>query len=207
MLRGRSLVVAVLLLSCLVAAAKDKKKFLLPIDVLQARTVLVVVDPDAGTDIQNPNANRAAREDVEKALMKWGRFSIALEAANADLIVTVRRGNGKVARATIGGIPTNNRPVVMQPTDSGVRIGGRSGNSSTQGDPSNSEPSAPRPQVEMGPSQDMFAVYRGNREYPLESPAVWSYSAKDALQAPGVPAVEEFRKLVVESEKLQSGKP
>jgi hypothetical protein len=32
----------------LVAAGKDKKKMILPKDVLEAKTVLVVIDPDAG---------------------------------------------------------------------------------------------------------------------------------------------------------------
>jgi hypothetical protein len=86
MLQRRILTISVLLLSCLVATAKDKKKALLPADVLRAHTVLVLVDPSAGTDVQNPNANRTAQEDVEKALMEWGRFSLALDARTADLI-------------------------------------------------------------------------------------------------------------------------
>lgn len=205
----RSLAVSVLLLSCLAADGKDKKKVLLPTDVLQARTVLVVADPDAGVEIQDPNANRTAREDVEKALMNWGRFSLAMDASNADLIITVRKGNGKIAQPTIGGVPVNGRPVVLQPTDSGGRIGGRVGNPPIAGDPSNTQfPSAsPRPEVEVGSSQDMFAVYRGSRENPLDSPPVWRYSAKNALQSPGVPAVEEFRKLITEAEKQQASKP
>ena len=55
--------------------------------------------------------------------MKWGRFSLAQDAREADLIVTVRRGNGKVAQETIGGIPQNNRHAVLEPTGSGIRIG------------------------------------------------------------------------------------
>ena len=93
----RILALSVLLLSCLVGTAKDKKKVLLPADVLQAQTVLVVIDPNAGIDAQNPNANRTAQEDVEKALMKWSRFSLALDARTADLIITVRKGSGKIA--------------------------------------------------------------------------------------------------------------
>lgn len=50
---------------------KDKKK-ILPAYVLQARTVLVVVDPDAGISLLDPNANRIAQENVEKALGSGG---------------------------------------------------------------------------------------------------------------------------------------
>jgi hypothetical protein len=202
---SRSLAVFLLLLSGLAASAKDKKKTPLPADILQARTVLVVIDPDAGMAIDDPNANRIARDDVEKAVMKWGRFQLAQEASTADLIMVVRRGNGKIAQNTIGGLPTNGRSVILQPTDSGARIGGRQGNSGNAGDPSNTEPSQPHPQTEIGDAQDMFVVYRGNKDEPhwatLDSPPVWRYSAKDALADPDVPAVEIFRKLVAETEK------
>jgi hypothetical protein len=205
MFSRRCLAVATLLLFCLAASAKDKKKALLPADVLQAQTVLVVIDPNAGMSVEDPNANRIAREDVEKALMKWGRFSLAIEGSTADLIITVRKGNGKTVQPTIGGVPVNNRPVVLQPTDSGGRVGGRQGTSGDAGDPSNPQSSAPTPQLEIGQNQDMFVVYRGNKEdphaVPLDSPPVWRYTANDALQSPGVPAVEVFRQLIAESEK------
>jgi hypothetical protein len=205
MLSRRCLAVATLLLSCLAASAKDKKKNLLPADVLQAQTVLVVIDPNAGMSVEDPNANRIAREDVEKALMKWGRFSLAMEGSTADLIITVRKGTGKTVEPTIGGVPANNRPVVFQPTDSGARVGARQGTSGNAGDPSNPQSSTPSPQLEIGQNQDMFVVYRGNKadpySAPLDSPPVWRYTATDALQSPGVPAVEVFRQLVAESEK------
>jgi hypothetical protein len=211
MLHRRSLTISVLLLSCLVATAKDKKKALLPADVLRAHTVLVVVDPKAGTDLQNPNANRTAQEDVEKALMEWGRFSLALDARTADLIITVRKGSGKIAQPTLGGIPNNNRPVVLEPTDSGGRIAVRPGSVGDPSDPQ-SPSSGPQPQVEVGQSQDMFVLYRCTTKddenwAPLDAPPVWRYAAKDALQSPGVPAVEVFRKLIADSEKQLAATP
>jgi hypothetical protein len=115
--------------------------------------------------------------------------------------------NGKIAQPTVGGVPLNNRPIIFEPTDSGGRIGGHSGNPSQVGDPTNSQPESPRPQVEAGQAQDMFAVYRGKREDALDSSAVWRYSAKDALRSPGVPAVEEFKKLIAEAEKQKAARP
>ena len=205
----KSLVVFLLIVSFLVAFGKNKKKVLLPADILQARTVLVVVDPDAGIVPEAPNANPNARDDVEKALMRWGRFSLAMEDSNADLIITVRRGNGKIAEPSVGGVPVNNRSVILQPSDSGGRIGAQRGNPANAGDPGSSQwPSeGPHPQEEIGSSQDMFVVYRGGRDHPLDSPAVWRYSAKDALRSPDVPAVEEFQKLITEAEKQQAAKP
>jgi hypothetical protein len=203
----RSLALSVLLLYCLVAVGKDKKKVLLPADVLEARTVLVVVDPDAGLALEAPMANRTAQEDVEKALMNWGRFTIAPDASTADLIISVRKGNGKIAQQTIGGVPINNRPVVLEPTDSGIGMGGHTGNPGQIGDPTNPQPRTSSPQEEVGQSQDMFVVYRGKRDDALDSPAVWRYSAKDALRSPGVPAVDAFRKLIAEAEKQQAATP
>jgi hypothetical protein len=216
MFNYRNFLVSVLVLSCAVAAAKDRKKGLLPADILQARTVLVVVDPDAGVAIEEPNANRTAQQDVEKALMKWGRFTLAMDGSNADLIITVRKGSEKMVRPTIGGIPTNNRPVIFEPTDSGGRIGGRQGNPGGAGDPSDPSstsdphPQAPHPQIEVGQSQDTFVVYRSSKDdphaAPLDAAPVWRYTARDALQSPGVPAVEAFRKLIDDSVK-QLAKP
>jgi hypothetical protein len=195
------------LLCSLSAFAKDKRKVILPNDVLEARTVLVVVDPDAGVAVDAPTANRTAQEDVEKALMNWGRFNIAVDASTADLIILVRKGNGKIAQPTIGGVPTNNRPVIVEPTDSGISIGGRKGNPPQAGDPTNAAPQSPSPQVEVGQAQDKFEVFRGKRDNPLDYPALWRYSAKDALRSPSAPVVDEFRKLIAEAEKQRASKP
>jgi hypothetical protein len=57
----------------------------------------------------------------------------------------------------------------------------------------------------------MFVVYRGNKDEPdwnpLDAPAVWRYSGKDALASPSVPAVDVFRKLIAESEKQLASNP
>lgn len=70
-LRKLLAVTAIILCSAL-APAKDEKKAVLPADVLHARTVLVIVDPTAGVDVRDPNANRVARAEVEKALDQLG---------------------------------------------------------------------------------------------------------------------------------------
>ena len=80
---------------CVVADGKDKKKVLLPADVLQAKTALIVIDPAAGVSPDAPNANRTAQEDVEKAMMKWGRFELVPNVSSADLIITVTKRERK----------------------------------------------------------------------------------------------------------------
>ena len=49
-------------------------------------------------------------------------------------------------------------------------------------------------------------VYRGKQDNAIDTPSVWLYSAQDALRSPGVPAVDEFRKVIIEAEK-QAAKP
>ena len=205
-----------IILCCALAPAKDKKKAILPVDVLSARTVLVIVDPTAGVDAADPNANRLARTDVENALAMWGRFRLVQEGTTSDLIIMVRKGNGKVIQPAIGGTPVNGTPPIdvgstTSPTQTTTRAGGHWG--TIPNDPSNAgtQPSTPHPQVEAGSSQDMFAVYRGNKDEPdwnpLDAPAVWRYSGKDALASPSVPAVDVFRKLIAESEKQLASNP
>lgn len=197
-------------LLCSVAVAKDKKKIVLPEDILKARTVLVAVDPDAGIDANDPNANSKARDTVERALMDWGRFTPLMDAETADLIIIVRKGNCDAARPTIGGVPANGRPVVLQPTDSGVRVGGRRGNPNDAGDPTNTQASDPHSRVEIGAGDDTFAVYRGTNNPnsdPLASPPVWRFVGKDALKSPKVPAVQAFREVIAEAEKQRDSKP
>ncbi|MDR3741231.1 MAG: hypothetical protein P4L40_19605 [Terracidiphilus sp.] len=203
----KTVTVSLLLLCSLSASAKDKKKILLTSDILEAQTVLVLVDPDAGVAIDAPMANRYAQRDVERALLRWGRFTIALDDSTADLIITVRKGNGRIAQPTIGGVPLNNRPVIFDPTDSGGTAGGHRGNPPLNGDPTNTQPREPAPQAEVGEAQDTFAVFRGRRAAALDYPPVWRYIARDALRSPTVPAVDEFRKLIAEAEKQQAAKP
>lgn len=201
-MRYTSIFVSLLLLAPL-AQAKNKKAPLAA-DVLRAQTVLVVIDPEAGEPLTDPSANRNARDEVEKALMKWGRYRLALDAQTADLVFSVRRGTGRSVTPTIGNLPTDNRPVILQPTDGGVRAGQQRGrppdlNQPGIGGPQDTEP---RPRTDVGASEDTLEVYRGGVEHPLDAPAIWRYTGKDGLRAPKVPAVEQFQKAVDESEKI-----
>jgi hypothetical protein len=56
-------------------------------------------------------------------------------------------------------------------------------------------------------SEDSFEVYRGGLQYPLDAAPVWRYIAKDGLNGPQVTAVEQFQKVLSESEKQHQQKP
>jgi hypothetical protein len=188
------------------AKDKDKKKPSLPEYVLRASTVLVVVSPDAGEPVDHPMANATARENVEKALMQWGRLRLVLDGQESDLVIAVRTGSGKLVQPTIKGGPIDSRPGEVQPTDGGIRIGGQQGrpplNDPGMG-PQNGPQNGPHISNHVGPSEDTFEVYRGGVSDPLNAPTVWRYTARDSLRAPEVSAVEEFRKAIVEAEKPQ----
>jgi len=208
-MRGtKYIALAVLTMGCLIADGKNKKKVLLPADIVQAQTAFVMVDPDAGAQVDAPLANTTARDDVEKALMNWGRFRLVMNASDADIVFVVHKGSGKMVEPTIGGIPQNNRPVIFEPSDSGGRVGGSRG-TPPGGGPVSADPS---PQIEVGAAEDTFAVYRGSagntERDALAAPSVWRYVAKDGLRSPSVPAVSEFKKVLLEAEKqLQNQQP
>jgi len=195
----RSLIAGLLLLS-VSAPAKDKKKALLPEIVLQARTVMVIVDPESGLSIANPSENTTARNDVTSALEKWGRFSPTLDQNFADLVIVLHKG-GRAMKPTIGGVP-NEAPgtVWSRDRDVNVRIGGAppglgSDDSGRMGGPS--------PRTELSNGDDVFAVYLGKTENPLDASPIWRYSAHDALQHPSVPAVDKFHKAIEQAEKAK----
>jgi hypothetical protein len=185
------------------ANAKDKKKPSLPDYVLRATTVLVVVSPDAGEPLDQPMANTTARENVEKALLEWGRLQPVLDGQETDLVIAFRTGSGKMVQPTVKGGPTDSRGGVMQPVDGGIRVGGQQGHPPPLTDPGVAPQNGPHISNEIGPAEDTFEVYRGGVQYPLDSTPVWRYVAKDCLRAPKVSAVEEFRKAIAEAEKLQ----
>jgi len=187
------------------ATAKDKKKPVLPEYVLRAETVLVMIDPDAGEPLDQPAVNAAARDNVEKALLEWGRYRLVLDGQHSDLVIVVRTGSGKMSRPTIKGGGIDQRGGVAQSTDTTVRIGvqhGQNPNSNPTMDPMGRQPHISN---EIGPSEDSFEVYMGTAQDPRDARPVWRYIKKDCLKpSPQVPAVEEFRKTVADAEKSKT---
>ena len=190
------------------ASAKKKDKVYLPAYVLKAQTVLVVILPGSGEPLDDITANRKAREEVEKAFLKWGRYRLALDADQADLVIGVRKGTGKVANPTINGGPVDSRPGTIETTDSQIRIGVQQGHPPDVSDPMGSNPANNRVHtgMEVDAADDTLQVFQGGVQYPLDNPAVWRFTAKDGLKPPAVAAVEQFRKAVEESEKAAQQK-
>jgi hypothetical protein len=204
----RSALVSLAFLLVVSATAKEKDKVVLPADVLKTESVLIVIMPAAGEPLADPTANRKAQEDVEKALMKWGRFRLASESLSADLVIAIRKGTKQAITPVIRGGPVDTRPVIVEPTEGSTRNGAQRGRPPdlTRSGGTGAQDTSPRVGTEVGPSEDTFEVYRGRTEYPLDSSPVWRYMAKDSLSSPAVPAVDEFRKAIAESVKAQAQK-
>ena len=190
-----------MVLFVLQAEAKDKKKQALPDHVLNAQRVLVVIYPDAGEPLTDMGANKNARENVERALTKWGRFQLVMEPQTADLVFAVRKGHG--SGPTILNSPTDDRPVILQPGAEDTRVGGQRGRVPDLSSPfPSSENRGPRVTNEIGSSEDEFDVYVGGVDYPLDGAPIWRYTGKNALSGQ-VAAVEQFHKAIDESEKVR----
>jgi hypothetical protein len=204
--RASTLLAVSLLVTC--AFAKDKTKTTLPAYVLHAQTVAVIIQPGAGMSIEDPRANQVAQKDVEAALLKWGRFEPVLSTQAADLIIVVRKGSGRLMDETMPDPRQNNRAGVINPTDNGVSMGGQHGpQPGLSSDPSlGPNQGSPRPQAEMGQTDDSFAVFKGG-ENPLDATPAWRYVTRDGLSSPSVPAVAAFKKAVADAEKAAAKQP
>lgn len=202
MLKRLCTLVAVILAVVGLVTAKDKKKSSLPDIVLAAQTACVLIDPDAGIAMDDPGANKTAQDDVEKAMLNWGWLRLTMDEAHADLVIVLRKGNTKAVQPTVGGEPTNDRPVIVQGTDGATRIGVQQGHP-TDAQPGQPPPTKPGMGGEIGPSDDSFLVYQGQVPAPLERAPLWRYMGKNGLKGPDVRAVAEFKKAVDEAVKQQ----
>jgi hypothetical protein len=199
---------------------KSKEEKTLPTYVLTAHTVAVMVDPGAGVDAADPRANQVAQKDVETALTNWGRYFTVMGPEEADLVIVIRKGTGRLANETITDPRQNNRAGVINPTDNGVQIGAQHGQPSPVGVglPDASQdggsgvrqipmpPQGSQPQLEVGSPDDSFAVFQGRRSDPMQSPPIWRKDEKDGLRSHNVPVVDEFRKAVAEADKAAAAK-
>jgi hypothetical protein len=202
---------ALALLLATASHAKDSKPVLLP-SVLQARTVAVMVDPDAGVSLENSNANQVAQKDVETALLKWGRFTTVMGPQQADLVIVVRKGSGKLVEETASDPRQNSRPGTINRSDDGINIGAQHGPqpglaSGKRDDGTQNGTGGSHPQMEIGRTYDSFEVYEGKVDHPMDGPAAWRWIRKDALRPHDVPAVDEFRKAIAEAEKQAAKHP
>jgi hypothetical protein len=197
-------------LTLLPLSAKEKQpKSPMPFTVLKAKTIAVVIDPDAGRSVRNPQGNETAQRDVEAALGNWGRFQTSMSHLNADLIIVIRKGTGRMVDETIPDPRQNGRVGTTEPLDNGIYVGAQHGtppNPTNRSTTKESQPTTPT-RTEVTTPDHTFLVYMSGSETPLDGTPIWQYVAKDGLKSPSVPAVDAFRKAIAETEKAASKNP
>jgi hypothetical protein len=212
MLRRLYLLGVVSLLIAGPVLAKSKGDKVLPPYILTAHTVAVIIDPSAGIDPEDPRANEVARKDVETALLNWGRFVPVMSTEGADLVIVIRKGHGRLVDSTISDPGQNNRPGAINPGNNGAGIGAQDGRPQPIGSgvPNGigqvPQSQSPRPQMEVGGSDDSFVVLDGKVARPLDGSPGWRYLGQDGLRPHNVPAVDEFRKAVDAADKAAAAK-
>jgi hypothetical protein len=205
--RIASLLMISLLLTPIAGLAKGKKQTTLPAYVLQAHTVAVIIDPASGIDLEHPDANKIAQKDVETALLNWGRLDPQMSTEDADLIIVVRKGSGRLVQDTVADPRQNNRPGVINPTSNGISIGAQHGPQPAIADASNGQNTGPHTQAETSQRDDTFVVFQGGVDNPLDASPAWRYTAKNGLHSHDVPAVDAFRNAIAEAEKAAGAHP
>jgi hypothetical protein len=185
MKRAIPLLLAVLLV---IPNASAKKKSSMRAELLNAKFVVITNYPDSGKNVNasiSPYAgDRRAMADVEAAIRKWGRWTVISSNSQADLIIAVRKG--RIAGA-------------------GARIPVAEGGPT----PRNTDPLHPRLETEVGPAEDMIAVYSahgwptnspGEGDINIDAPPLWRLIQSNALMSPSVPGVEQLRKEIEKAE-------
>ena len=188
-------VFATLTIPVLTSAKEKQPKSPMPFTVLKAQTIAVVINPDAGRSVRNPQGNETAQRDVETALGNWGRFQTTISYLNADLIIVIRKGTGHIADATIS-----------DPRSNGVPVGQAGNQPGLDNRPPPTNPGTPTAQGDISSTEDSFLVYDGKTQAPLNSPPIWRYNGMDGLRSHSVSAVDAFRKAVTETEKIAAAK-
>ena len=193
------------LLGGALALAKSGKPAV-PVYVLRAHTVAVMVDPNAGVSLDDPNANQTAQKDVETALLNWGRFETVMGPRQADIVIVLRKGHGRLVDETVRDPRQNSRVGTINQGRDGIGIGAQHGSQPglSQGsadDGTLNGVGGAHSQLEVGGVDDSFEVYAGNVEHPMNGAPGWRWLRKNGLHPHDVPAVEEFRKAIAEAEK------
>lgn len=146
-----------------------------PLPKLVVHAKYVLVTTYAGDDLTNPHVmpdDRQAVVDVQHAIKKWGRYALAYQAKDADLILLVRRG--RVAESMPG-----------------IRVGAGSDTKTGVGADVPSD---------VGDPRDMLALYDAASS--LDSAPLWRDLMKGGLNPPRMSLVVELRDAVHAAAKV-----
>jgi hypothetical protein len=178
-------IAVVLLCGSSLLVAQHKKKPAVSAIFKNARYVYVQA---MDGDITNPHLfpeDRQAISDVEDALRAWQRYTFAINASQADLIIIVRKGRLAGLQGH-GGISAGPHP--MPPMSPG-------GQNPSQNPSQNQDADQIGARAEVGPDSDLLRVYGTNPEGKRIGP-IWTGEQQDGLGGPDVPLLQQLRSAV-----------
>ena len=176
-MKSRLLVVLLLGLLPAVAFAQGKKKRTLPAIFNSARYVYV---ESMDGDMYAPGLSRADRDaisDLQNALRHWGRYTLAANRSEAELVFVLR--TGRTAEGKLGG-------------GTGVGIPSPIPSSNPGGQPRTGPPGVMLGE-EGGTPDDMLQVCTLNDGSRLSAP-LWMRTQSDGLASPDLPLFRDLRK-------------
>ncbi len=146
-----------------------------PLPKLVVHAKYVLVTTYAGDNLTNPHMmpdDRQAVVDVQNAIKRWGRYALAYQPKDADLILLVRKGH-------------------LAESLPGVRVGAGSNTKPTVG--------AEAP-TDVGDPRDMLALYDAANG--IDSAPLWRDLMKGGLNPPQMSLVGELRDAVDAAAKV-----
>ena len=137
-------------------------------------------------------------------MQAWGRFKLVYEG-ESDLVIAVRASNGQLASPTIENGSTDTHIGGVQYGK--VTVGATQGHGPAMSEPTmNPKSTGPHLGKQIDGGKDFFEVFQGGPMYKMSSPPLWRYGGKNALKAPDMIAIREFRKAIAVAES-QTKKP
>jgi hypothetical protein len=124
--------------------------------------------------------DRKAIEDVQDAVQAWHRYSLAVHAEQADLILVVHKAHGGGVDSP-SGLPATQRKPIGQPS---ARVPGQ------PGDADGMSPSAP-----MGVEGDQLQIYTMASDGKRKGP-IWTRELQGGLDGPSVMLVVQLKSAV-----------
>jgi hypothetical protein len=124
--------------------------------------------------------DRQAIYDVQDQIQDWGRYKLALERHQADLVFVVRKGRIASVGARGGVSVGTNHPQSTTPVDPGDASTTSNGDSTTVG-----------MRTEVGPPNDLLWVYMVKPNGSLMGP-IWQNTYKGGLDAPDIPLLSDL---------------
>ena len=193
---------AFLLLSGLAVAQQAFKP--LPKFVVHAKYVLVTTQN--GYEPSDPRIlpdDRQAMMTVREAIQKWGVYDLAYQPKDADLVILVRKGRYAETMPAVK-VHTGSYPDGNPHTNPTFDASGHANVNRATNPTTNSNTGVnPDVQADIGDPRDMLVLY--DKHYGTgSSTPLWRAFAKDGLDAPDVPLLQQLRAAVEQTAKLQS---